>query len=46
MGLKKKIVLLCKDIYFSIPCVKYSRACGYKYYKEIPRADGKGGVTI
>ncbi len=35
MGLKKKLVLLSKDVYFSIPCIKNSRACGYKYYKEI-----------
>ena len=31
----KKIVLLCKALYFRLPCVKYSGAGGWKYYKEV-----------
>lgn len=33
--IKKTIVLLCKELYFSLPCIKYSRACGWSYYHEI-----------
>lgn len=33
--MKKKLVLLCKDLYFSLPCIKYSGACGYSYYMNV-----------
>jgi hypothetical protein len=35
LTMKKKIVLLCKNVYFNLPCVKYSRACGYSYYTNV-----------
>ena len=33
--MKKKILLLCKHLYFSLPCIKYSGACGWKYYMDV-----------
>ena len=33
--MKRKIILLCKNVYFCLPCIKYSRACGYSYYVNV-----------
>lgn len=33
--MKKKLLILCKDLYFNLPCIKYSRACGWSYYDKI-----------
>ncbi len=35
LPMKKKIMLLCKKVYFNLPCIKYSRACGYSYYTNV-----------
>lgn len=33
--MKKRVLILCKNLYFSMPCIKYSRACGWGYYNKI-----------
>lgn len=33
--MKKRLLILCKDLYFSMPCIKYSGACGWSYYYKI-----------
>ena len=30
-----RLVLLCRDLYFGLPCVKYSKAGGWEYYHDV-----------